>query len=82
MISGQFSCLNHALKFPKDDRKAFHKCASVTPWLLVCVKFGLLFWGRREMVEDSLRTKYGGHLDKTRTKYKPLKITTYGKFKT
>jgi hypothetical protein len=33
------------------------------------------------MVEDSLRKEYGGHLDKARTKYKLMKITTYGKIK-
>jgi hypothetical protein len=58
MISGQ------SLKFPNGNRKAFHKCVSVTRWLLGCVKVGLLFWGKREMIEDSLRKEYGGHLDK------------------
>jgi hypothetical protein len=37
-----YSCI----KIPKWQSQGFHECASSIPRILVCVKFGLLFWGK------------------------------------
>jgi len=53
-----YSCV----KVPKWQSQGFHECASVIPWILVCVKFGLLFWEKSNgwrHFEYKIRISYG-----------------------